>query len=46
MVAAGVMTPNEARNLSGLPDVPGGDVLSMPLNTAPLPIWAQGGKKK
>ena len=42
MVNAGVMTPNEARNQSGLGDVAGGEVLRAPVNTAPIHLWEQG----
>ena len=42
MVNAGVMTPNEARNQSGLSDVDGGDVIRAPVNTAPISLWEQG----
>lgn len=42
MVNAGVMTPNEARNQSGLSDVKGGDTIRAPVNTVPMEAWEQG----
>lgn len=39
MVNSGVMALNEARNLSGLPDVEHGDAVRAPLNTASLDNW-------
>jgi HK97 family phage portal protein len=43
---AGLATPNELRNAYlNLPDVPGGDVLRAPVNTAPLDRWAAGDTK-
>jgi len=42
---AGLATPNELRNAYlNLPDVPGGDVLRAPVNTAPAPTWAADAK--
>lgn len=46
MVSSGVMSLNEARNLSGLPDVAGGEELCLPLNSAPLSIWRTGEQTK
>jgi HK97 family phage portal protein len=40
MVNAGILSPNEARNLSGLPDIEHGEVLRAPTNTFPLERWA------
>ncbi|MEP3297737.1 MAG: phage portal protein, partial [Pseudoruegeria sp.] len=39
LVNSGIMSTNEARNLSGLADVEGGDVVRCPVNTYPLPEW-------
>lgn len=35
-IAGSVMTPNEARKLEGLPEVPGGDALLSQINMAPV----------
>jgi HK97 family phage portal protein len=43
LVNGGVATPNEVRNVYlGLPDLPGGNVLRVPSNTAPLNKWIEG----
>lgn len=39
MVNSGIMSLNESRNLSGLPDVPNGNVLRVGVNTISLDHW-------
>ncbi len=40
LVNSGVYSPNEARNLLGLADVPGGEELRAPVNVYPLSAWS------
>lgn len=42
LINSGLATPNELRDLFNLGDLPGGDVLSKPVNTMPLDLWLAG----
>lgn len=39
LVNAGILSVNESRNLMGMADAPGGDVLRSPVNTYPMDAW-------
>lgn len=45
LLFAGALTPNEARHSLAYSPVTGGDVLGMPANQVPLPVWLEAGQE-